>query len=261
MTMALSSDNGFDTYQWSESQSSHRDSGTRSRTLALPLIDAKLRLPAETKGVTRAKLLEMLKRSSCGHAATLMVGRAGSGKTVLAADFARTVPECGWYSIDASDADWAVFSRYFQAMILGKENGGGHSEGRGPLEMFADLLTRLEAGGHEWPALIVLDGVDHLFDSKWFTDFFAMMVASLPPYAHVLVLSRTKPPTPLWRMRSKQVINVMDERVLAFSLAETEKLFALHGRRGRREAAAAYKECYGRAGKLVRYLESSRVKE
>lgn len=263
MTMALSTDDGFDTYSWSESQTSHRSSAeivSRPRAVSLPLIDAKLRLPEAKKGVPRTKLIELLERSARGHAGTLLVGRAGSGKTVVAAEFAQTIPDAAWYSIDAGDADWSIFSRYFREMVMGKEAESGNATGepqvRTPLEMFADLLTMLETRSREWPRLLVLDGVDHLFDTKWFTEFFAMLVASLPPYAHVLVLSRTKPPTPLWRLRSKQVINVVDEKVLAFSLSETEKLFALHGRRTRREAAAAHKEYYGRVGKLVRFLES-----
>jgi ATP/maltotriose-dependent transcriptional regulator MalT len=260
MTMALSSENGFDTYFWSEGQTSHRlsaESTVRSRAMLLPLIEAKLRLPKAKKGVARTRLLELLDRSVRNHCATLLVGRAGSGKTRLAADFTRRIAGAGWYSIDAGDSDWSVFSRYFQAMILGKECAGADDlEKRTPLEMFAEMLTTLEAESREWPRVLVLDGVDHLFDTSWFSEFFAMMMASLPPSAHVLVLSRAKPPNPLWRLRSKQVVNVIDEKLLAFSRAETEKLFSLHGRRSRREAAAAHKECYGRAGKLIRLLES-----
>lgn len=256
--MSLSTDGGFDTIYLSESQTSPRisvESTSRSRAAALPLIEGKLRSPETKKGIERTRLLEMLDRSVQNHTGTLLIGRAGAGKTTLAADFARRFPTVGWYSIDAGDSDWTVFSRYFQAMILGKGSGDRVFQ-RTPLEMFADLLTRLEAKSKEWPRLIVLDGVDHLFDSEWFKEFFDMMMASLPPDSHVLVLSRTRPPNPLWRLRSKQVINVIDEKVLAFSLPETEKLFALHGRRNRRAAAAAQKECYGRAGKLVRLLET-----
>lgn len=268
MTMALSSDNGFDTFYWPESQISHQPSAgpaSLPRAAVLPLIDAKLQLPKANKGVTRTKLLGLLERSALGHAGTLLVGRAGSGKTMLAAAFARKASGAGWYSIDAGDGDWAVFSRYFRAMILGKEpdepDGTRPPEARTPPEIFADLSARLEARSREWPGLIVLDGVDHLFDSKWFAEFFSMMMASLPPHAHVLVLSRTSPPTPLWRLRSKQVVNVVDEKLLAFSLSETEKLFANHGRRSRREAAAAHRECYGRPGNLVQLLESSGLKK
>jgi ATP/maltotriose-dependent transcriptional regulator MalT len=265
MTMSLSSDGGFDANFWSDSQTPHRsstESTPRPRTVLLPLIEAKLRLPNAKKGIRRTKLLELLERSARNHAGTLMVGRAGSGKTTLAADFARRIPSVGWNSIDAGDSDWAVFSRYFQAMVLGREfddqerDGSDVPQQRTPLEMFAELLTNLEARSREWPKLLVLDGVDHLFDSEWFNEFFDMMMASVPPDVHILVLSRTKPPNPLWRLRSKQVINVMDEKLLAFSLPETEKLFALHGRRGRRAAASAHQECYGRPGKLVRFLEA-----
>lgn len=261
MTMALLSEDCFDTRCRPEPGIFHRTAagGEQRRTSELPLIAAKLRLPDAAEGVARIPLIELLERSVRIYSGTLLIGRAGSGKTALAAELARKVPKAVWYSIDAGDADWGVFSRYFQATVLGAVQGVASSAGPAehtPLEMFAGLLTRLDARSHQWPALMVLDGVDHLFDSKWFAEFFAMLMASLPPHAHVLVLSRTRPPTPLWRLRSKQVINVVDERLLAFSLAETEKLFALHGRKNRREAAAALKECYGRVGKLVRHLET-----
>src|SRR5687767_6872718 len=119
MTMALSSENGFDTYSWSDSQTSplsSAGSASRPRSTALPLIGAKLRLPKGRKGVTRTRLMELLDRSTRNHSGTLLVGRTGSGKTTLASDFARRFSSVGWYSIDAGDSDWTVFSRYFRAM-------------------------------------------------------------------------------------------------------------------------------------------------
>lgn len=262
MTMSLSGDGGLDAYYLSESHTPPLPSGgapARSRSVSLPLIEGKLRQPEISPAVERTRLLKMLERSINEHTGTLLIGRAGSGKTTLAADLARRMPTVAWYSIDAGDSDWDVFCRYFQAMLFGKERyerASGRVEDRTPPELFATLLARLD----EWPRLLVLDGMDHLFDSEWFKQFFDIMMASLPPQSHVLVLSRTRPPNPLWRLRSKQVINVIDEKLLAFSLTETEKLFALHGRRGRGSAAAAHKECYGRAGKLLRYLDTSRTR-
>jgi hypothetical protein len=49
------------------------------------------------------------------------------------------------------------------------------------------------------------------------------------------------------------VLNVIDEKVLAFSPAETAAFFARHGL-GQREAAAAHKASFGQAGKLAGLL-------
>jgi ATP/maltotriose-dependent transcriptional regulator MalT len=63
------------------------------------------------------------------------------------------------------------------------------------------------------------------------------------------MLSRSKPPTPIWRLRSKQVLNVIDEKLLAFSLAEAQEFFAFHGV-SQADVAAALAESFGHAGGL-----------
>ena len=58
----------------------------------------------------RKRLLDLVALSVERYGATLISGRAGTGKTVLAADFARRQPKSVWYAIDASDAAWPEFS-------------------------------------------------------------------------------------------------------------------------------------------------------
>lgn len=67
-----------------------------------------------------------------------------------------------------------------------------------------------------------------------------------------MITSRTLPPAPLWRMRSKQTLEVIDETMLSFTLPEALDLFDTYGLSGKR-ARAAYDRCRGRASLLTAY--------
>lgn len=265
MTMAIFRDDGTEQYDFVIPQPASDHSPIASVKMpSLPLIRAKLRKPAVTRALDREWLIGLLERSVKNSAATMLIGRAGSGKTALAADFAERRQDHSWYSIDSSDADWNAFQRYFRAALIGSVEKGGRSKkylheiqySPSPMELFADVTAALELHGKKWPSILVLDGIHHLFDCRWFDEFFAFLVASMPHSSHALILSRSKPPTPVWRMRSKQVLNVIDEKLLAFSAAEAEELFARHGL-DRNAAIKAHSETFGRAADIIGLLETS----
>jgi ATP/maltotriose-dependent transcriptional regulator MalT len=201
----------------------------------IPLIKAKLQIPDTHGALPRRWLTGVLEKSAHNAAATMIVGRAGTGKTTLAAEFIQGRPDVSWYAIDAVDCDWSTFQTYFRMAIF--------REGRKcdraaklpvpacdtPLDLFADLTAGLELRSKRWPSLLVLDSIHHLFDRPWFHELFELLIASTPVDSHTLMLSRSKPPTPIWRMRSKQVLNVIDEKLLAFSASEVSELFMRHG--------------------------------
>jgi ATP/maltotriose-dependent transcriptional regulator MalT len=64
-----------------------------------------------------------------------------------------------------------------------------------------------------------------------------------------MLLGRSLPPTPLWRMRSKQTLCVLDEAALAFTLSEACRLYASYGLPAER-AETALRETRGRAATL-----------
>ncbi len=70
------------------------------------LIAEKIALPLEQPGLARTRLLALLEKSLRSCTSTIISGRAGTGKTTLALDFAHN---CGrlvsWYKVDAPDAD------------------------------------------------------------------------------------------------------------------------------------------------------------
>ena len=232
-----------------------------SDTRPIPLIAAKLHIPEVGDILPRKWLTGVLSKSSKNSAATMVVGRAGTGKTTLAAEFVNGRSDVSWYTIDGVDADWRTFQGYFRAAVF---RDGGRAERQTklavpdcatPLDLFADVTAGLELRAKVWPSVLVLDGIHHLFDRPWFQDFFDYLVASTPIGSHTVMLSRSKPPTPIWRLRSKQVLNVIDEKLLAFSLEEAQEFFAFHGVADL-DAAAAVAESFGHAGGLKAIVRS-----
>jgi ATP/maltotriose-dependent transcriptional regulator MalT len=265
MTMGFIGDDGIDSGLISAGRSSptfYSDTVARGRTINFPIIESKILVPAVDGAPVQKRLIETVKRSIRNHSGTMLVGRAGSGKTFLAANIAADVKGSAWYSLDAGDADWKVFQRYFRAVILGKKEPKRNVEdvpvsARKPLELITDVSSALERLSAKWPRLIVLDSVHHLFDSDWFKDAFDHVIRSLPSPSHILLTSRSKPPNFLWRMRSKQVLNVYDEKLLEISVKESEELFSKNGL-SRAEGRTAHRESFGRTGKLMSILESKR---
>jgi ATP/maltotriose-dependent transcriptional regulator MalT len=73
----------------------------------------------------------------------------------------------------------------------------------------------------------------------------------------MILIGRTLPPAPLWRMRSKQTLRVIDESAMAFTLAEAEELFDSYGL-PTKHAAQALAETWGRAAALDRAARAHR---
>lgn len=265
MTMAIFRDDGSEQYDFVlPATATDNPPVTSGSSATVPLIKAKLRKPTLAAGFGREWLIGLLDRSTRSSAATMLIGRAGSGKTALAADFVTRRADHSWYSIDSSDADWNSFQRYFRAALSReaeprkgrKKAADAEKFSSSPMELFADATAALELRGKKWPSVLVLDGIHHLYDCRWFDEFFTFLIASMPHSSHVLILSRSKPPTPVWRMRSKQVLNVIDEKLLAFSQSEAEELFSRHGL-GKDDAIKAHAQTFGRPADMIAVLEST----
>ena len=228
------------------------------------LIGEKLEAPVFGNLVVRPRLEELLRKSVEQFPATLISGRAGTGKTAIAADFARSRDHVAWYSVESSDVDWNVFALYFATCLLRSVNskmdvhdllpevmdGSQSSIATFLINVFSEVETVLV---HE-PLIIVLDGIHHIFDADWFGEFFTLLLSSLPEEVNVILLCRSKPPNPLWRLRSKQQLNVIDEKVLSFDLVETVELFGKHGLK-RLDAEVAHAATFGRISKLIEAAE------
>ena len=223
----------------------------------MELVREKLTTPTDLPPVARRRLLDRLAEDLPCYGATVLTGRAGTGKTVLAAAFART---CGrrvaWYKVDALDADLNLFLHYLVASVTRTCPGLGR-------RTLAQLLRIAEA--QDMPALaeafayclqnqsnsllLVIDDLHLLYDAPWLAPFLQRLLPLLSEEAHLLIVARSLPPAPLWRLRSKQKLRVIDESALLFTVPETEELFARYGL-PLEAAREAWRHTRGRAAAL-----------
>lgn len=227
--------------------------GSKPKDDKIHIFAEKLRIPQFDGYVSRPRLGELFCKSLKQIGAMLVTGRAGTGKTALATHCSRDYDETFWYRVESADSDWRVFSGYLSAMFKTPISETGGKD----VSIFVEnLFSEIEKTEEKKSRLIVLDDVHNVFDADWFNEFFHTALFSLSPETHLVFLSRSKPPFPLWRLRSKQVLTVVDEKVLAFDKAEAET-FCQTFNLSNRKIAKIYKESYGRIGKLKTLAESA----
>jgi LuxR family maltose regulon positive regulatory protein len=224
-----------------------------------PLILEKLQIPPEGARISRSRLILLLQKSLGDCTSTILSARAGTGKTTLAVDFAY---QCGravaWYKVDAPDGDLSIFFEYLVEAIRRKRRGFGsrtlidslvNSEKRDPARLAESFVYELLESGTE-PLLIVIEDLHLVFDAEWLVPFFRRLLPLLPAEVHMLITSRSLPPAPLWRMRSKQTLAVLNEETLRFTRQEVLELFA-HKGLSREQAFIALDHTHGRAAALT----------
>jgi LuxR family maltose regulon positive regulatory protein len=225
------------------------------------ILDKITRPPMAT--IVRPRLREMFFRSLESGACTLISGRAGTGKTALAADLARSCARrVAWYKVDAPDSELSVFFDYLAASIAQQRSTFNERAVRSLAavakpddvpdfsERFVFELIKDESD----PLLIVIEDLHLVCDTDWLEPFLDRFLQLAPPEVHILITSRTLPPAPLWRMRSKQTLEVIDEDSLAFTREETVALFETYGL-SREHAYLAFDRTNGRAAAIARYAD------
>ena len=221
------------------------------------IIPEKITPPTELPRVSRERLLDTLGESLEACNSTIIHARAGTGKTMLATDFARrSRRRVAWYKLDAPDGELSVFLRHLCASIAATRPGFGAKllERLGSRVVTGDVPLAVEYMVYELleysePLLVVIDDLHLVYDAEWMVPFFRRLLPLLPTEVHVMLMGRSLPPTPLWRMRSKQPLCVVDESMLAFTLAESRHLFASYGLPAE-HAESALAETRGRAATL-----------
>lgn len=221
----------------------------------MQIILDKITTPPERPRVSRTRLLNMLHGSLANCTSTIINGRAGTGKTLLAADFARrSGRRISWYKVDASDGDLRVFFKYLVESVRKWRPAFGQQALMQMVRSAAleDIPVLAEAFVYELleqkgePLLIVIDDLHLVYDSDWVVPFFRRLLPLLPVEAHMLITGRSLPPAPLWRMRSKQTLCVIEEPTLLFTKLEATRLFASYAL-SQAQASAALNQTHGRA--------------
>ena len=222
-------------------------------------ISEKVQVPAPTWSISRPRLLKLLEDSLSSCSSTIICGRAGTGKTTLAMDFAeRSGRSVAWYKVDSPENAPTIFFRYLiQSIRIQRKDFGSESlesmvedqkESSNIPRLAEEFVFELERGSGS-PLLIVIEDLHLVFDAEWMVPFFRRLLLLLPVDVHIVITSRTMPPAPLWRMRSKQTLFVVDEETLTFTRDEAVRLFEQYGL-NREQASIALDHARGRAGPL-----------
>lgn len=234
---------------------------THGLTTNMQLILEKINEPSVTTPTARPRLAALLQNNLDSCASTIISGRAGSGKTFLVSDFAH---KCGrpvaWYKVDAPDSEIPVFFEYLAASIAQQRANFDEESIRSlaaistadDIPLLAERLVFELSEGPATPLLIVIEDLHLVCDTDWLVPFLEPFLRLTPPNVHILITSRTLPPAPLWRMRSKQTLAVVEEATLAFTREEAVQLFEDYGLT-RQQAYLAFDRTNGRAGSLARY--------
>jgi LuxR family maltose regulon positive regulatory protein len=235
----------------------NKDEGLHQRRL----IHEKIVVPDEFPRVSRPRLLTLLQENLTSYNATIINGRAGTGKTILATDFARHSRRAvSWYKVDAADSDFRIFYEYLLASV--RRQRPSIEEGR-PLHltealtndsatMLAEALVYKLTYTQAQPLLIVIEDLHLVYDADWVVPFFWRLLPLLPADLHLLITCRSMPPAPLWRLRSKQMLRVLDEAEMAFTLDEAVDLFRTYGL-GEEHARVALRLTNGRAATIASF--------
>lgn len=233
------------------------------------IISEKIRIPQQQSQIfSRSRLIEWLSVQTGQFGASMILGRAGTGKTTLAVEFAGKYEFSAWFRIESADSDWEVFSNYFTSSLRNvlpdlefKHFAPGLNQNRDSaiLNFLEDIFFHLEKKCLERKFLIVLDDLHGVFDAKWFEIFFKGLLSYENPNIHFLLLSRSKPPFPLWRLRSKQKLGILEESLLLFTVRELEDLFQKNTV-SKNKIARIHKRSFGRISKILEFYSSHTVK-
>lgn len=267
--------------EWRENGANNLDFtgvSASAKTSAVKILAEKIRVPqtaneadaAAALLVRRPRLSAHLEKSLAHFSATLLTGRTGTGKTALAADFARRGAANGdfdcvaWYKADATDGNWTVFSSYLAESLepcrrdsksaKANKTNARKNESESVTDALAAQFAALDA---DKSFLIVLDDLHSVFDADWFNEFFNALLSLPAPNVRLLLLARSQPPFPLWRLRSKHALDLVDEKLLAFTPDETVEFFKKY-KLSQNAAKFAHKSVYGRIAKLKEIAEKKR---
>lgn len=219
------------------------------------LIHEKITVPAKVPRISRTRLLKLLDAHIASYNATIINGRAGTGKTTLAADFARHVGRSvAWYKVDAADSDLTTFCEYLSrtvklqraSIVTERLLQLTETVESDRAELLAEAFVFQLSENRAEPLLIIIEDLHLVYDADWLVPFFRRLLPLLPTDVHLLITCRSLPPAPLWRMRSKQMLRVVDEDELAFTLEEAIQLFETYGL-GEEHARVAWDRTNGRA--------------
>ena len=207
---------------------------SRRSPVSTTVLATKLFAPSRRERlVARARLLEELDTSLAEHhRLTLVSAPAGFGKTTLLGDWiaslGRRRPDVGvgWLSLDSGDNDlWRLLTHLAAALsrcgldVDLAEVEHAPADGSAALTRLLNDVVRAgqEAADRHW--MVVLDDY-HVVDASAVHQAVGFIVDNLPPRLHLVLATRSDPPLPLARLRSRGQLVELRAAELRFSASE-----------------------------------------
>lgn len=205
--------------------------------LGAPLLRTKLVVPASPRLVVRASLIGALSEG-LSRPLTLVYGPAGSGKTMLVAQWAASSSgerPVAWLWLEADDNDPARFWMYVIEALRSVVPGIGAASLamlRAPgVNLVREALPALinELADASEPFVLVLDDYHAIEDAR-IHEGMASLTEHLPSTLTIVMTSRVEPPLRIGTLRARGRLNEIDAGQLRFSLSEAESLLNdVHG--------------------------------
>jgi LuxR family transcriptional regulator, maltose regulon positive regulatory protein len=200
---------------------------------ALPVLETKLYIPRRPAGlVTRPGLIDRIREGTRGRL-TVVAAPAGSGKTTLLAEWlAHRPPDdpvVGWLSLDAGDNEpaffWTCIVRALQDVVPGigqRALASLQAETAPSVATLTSLLNEIAMLDRD--VILVMDDY-HVIETPAIHTAVAFLLDHLPRPLHLVLATRTEPPLPLARMRTRGELTELRAHDLRFTPDETSSFF------------------------------------
>ncbi len=195
---------------------------------------SKIRPPTLSRVVHRPRLIDLLAQNG-EKKLILLLGQAAQGKSTLAASFVQAGPvPFGWMNLGEEESDPVNLFRLLVYAIQHAFEASDLSEllhypalslgPRAEMPMYRDWSRRLfrTVPG---PLQIVLDGLDRLSPEAPAFGLLQVLLAEAPLGTRFLMLSRSRPPLAVERLRIGRECVVLENDQLAFTREETKAFF------------------------------------
>lgn len=191
------------------------------------ILATKLYIPSlHPQVIQRHSILELINVGlSIEKRLVLVCAPAGYGKTTLVCEWLQRIPQACWISLDKSDDEPRLFFSYLIAGLQTILPGIGRQSQAildapqpPPLQLVLSLLLNDLAQTHS-QTVIVLDDYQSIHTNQ-IHEGITYLLDHLPPEVHFVITTRSDPPLPLHRYRSRgQLVEIRAED-LRFSIDE-----------------------------------------
>ena len=203
--------------------------------VSTPVLATKLFAPARRPQlVARPRIVERLGTTlDAGHRLTLVSAPAGFGKTTLLSDWLTDLDQrqghtrVGWLSLDDGDNDLTRFMAHLAAALQSTELDVDaaflESLSTAPTAAaLTPLVNDIARAGEQEPGkqwIVVLDDY-HAIGASEVHEAVTFLLDHLPDHLHLVMATRSDPPLPLARLRSRGQLSELRAAELRFTPAE-----------------------------------------